>query len=203
MHGPLVWTSVGIARQARTVTEAELKFKTFVSQTTDSSNGKIAVDETENADQGTVKTEKNILKGLWDDARVLSGRLRTAPSNTSIARACTNRVIKIKYIDPEVIEQRGETEVFLLGGLGESDTHAILRTYSVNSPLGAAVKGREVGEICTVHLEGGREYDFEIVEISILDKKSEALASTVADRPETIVTRLSIDATGQRVSAAA
>lgn len=202
--GALVWTSVGIARQTRLVSEAETKYKALIAEMVDNSDGKIVVSETESADQGTLKTEKAMLKDSWDIARTLLGRLRPPPANSSsINRACVDKVVGVEYLDDDVIERRGKQEVFLLGGIGETDPDAKLRTYSVNSPLGAAVKGKQVGEVCTVRLPGGQEYDVKVVAVSALTKEDEILASTVADRSETTITRLSIDATGQRVPAAA
>lgn len=202
-HGAIIWTSVGIARQTRNVEDLASKYRALVAEMHDNNDGKIVVSETESADQGTLKTEKGMLKDTWDNARVLLGRLRPAPPSTSFDRACTNRIIKVKYLDQEVIERRGETEVFLLGGIGETDSDAKLRTYSVNSPLGSAVKGREVGEVCLVRIPHGQEYEVEIVSISALDKASEVLAGTQGHEPVASSSRLSIMGTVERAVKAA
>jgi transcription elongation factor GreA len=57
-----------------------------------------------------------------------------------------------------------DTEVFLLGAREMEDTTDGLQVFSPQSPLGAAITGRKVGETVTYEAPNGKQLEVEIVD---------------------------------------
>lgn len=166
--GPLVWTCVGIARQREAAKAAEMAYHLFVKDMVLHRGGEVSLSEGRQADLGPVNDERDRLKQVWDDASTLLARLREAPKSTGGDTVCVGRPVRISY-EGEMLTKRGETETFLLGGIGECDTDAKLRTYSCDSPLGRAVCRKEIGDQVMVTPPGGDSYWVTIEEIFTLD----------------------------------
>ncbi len=166
--GSLVWTCVGIARQRELVKASEAAYHQFVKDMVQHRGGEVSLSEGRQADLGPVHEERDRLKQVWDDASMLLARLREAPKSIGSDTVCVGRPVRVSY-EGDMLVKRGETETFLLGGIGESDTDAKLRTYSCDSPLGRAVCRREIGDQVSVTPPGGDSYWVTIEEVFTLD----------------------------------
>ncbi len=167
---------MGIERQKQLVKAKEATYKKLVDDTAEGLNSGGFTDEGASVDRSAILTMRsNCLSDLRRDQAKL-GRMQEARPH-SIQRCCTGLGVVIKYLG-ETVKHRGPNERFVLGGLSESDTDAILRTYSVDSPLGHAIKGAEVGDVVTVRQHGQPSYDVEIVQIFKLSDEDMFAAST-------------------------
>lgn len=176
---PLLWTIVGIERKRLELVRKKAAHTKFLEEhgSMDSKDG----GDDASPDHTIVVAECSRLKEDWQATETYLARLRRAYP-TSDTRACTGLRISGVYLDEEVVQQRGREEHFLLGGIDESDTDAVLRTYSINSPLGNAVKSHEVGDVVTVRLQSGATYDFEITAIRMPTTEDIVAASTLQPR---------------------
>lgn len=182
--GPVQWTPIGIRRHAACVVTKELAYKKFVEENGDLLGQKGFTDEGSSVDQSGAMQMKTQLHGAWRAAEQFNSRLAEMPRPRDANRACSGLRITIQYLDDEIIRHRGESESFLRGGIGESDSDALLRTYSADSPLGKAVVGKEVGDVVTVKLPHDRSYDVEITAIEFLTEDDIVAASTMRPRTE-------------------
>ncbi|MEK7100495.1 MAG: GreA/GreB family elongation factor [Patescibacteria group bacterium] len=125
------------------------------------------------------KDERDLLRHIWKAAEVLYGRLQPLPKTITTNRGCTGLVVKLAHQSDEMIEKRGNTEILGLGGPGENDTESKLRIFGINSPIGAALKGKDVGDIVRVFTPDDGHYDVEILSLETLTAFLERLPTSM------------------------
>lgn len=183
----LSWTVVGIARQDRLVAEAKSRLDKLRGEVnSDRFDGEVSLSEGKRQDRDAIVVQIDQAQKVYDDAVTLRGRLREVPGIPP-SHAFAGTVVRYRHLDEDMILKRGSAkETFLLGGPGESDTDSKLRTYSVSSPLGAAIRGKSVGDTATIVTPGDGEYEIEIVQLRRLDQAdfvNAAVLVTPAARP--------------------
>jgi hypothetical protein len=174
-----MWTSLGFVRQQRAVAEAKASYDAALASVGEEQHRQSLLQEEQRLDGVPSKVERDMLYQMWKSAEVLYGRLQPLPSIISTDRGCTGLVAKVRHLDDEMITKRGLTEIFVIGGLGEADTDGKLRVYSVDSPLGRAVKGREVGDTVMVRTPTDGYYDVEILSFETLNAFLERLPTSL------------------------
>ena len=79
-----------------------------------------------------------------------------------------NNTINILYVDDE-----SEEEIKLVTSIRANPLKGM---YSIESPIGRAIKGRHMGDVCTVRTDEGFEYDVKILSI---DNSSDDAEDTI------------------------
>ena len=74
-----------------------------------------------------------------------------------------NNTIKVAFVEEGVDEKEWEVDSYKL--VTSIRTDSLKNKVSIESPIGKALKGKNIGEIVTVFLENGRSYDLKILEI--------------------------------------
>lgn len=161
---------------------AEERYRAFLAELAESRGGKASRTEADQLDEEPIKDELALRRKTWEDARDFQLRLREAPRITNPSHASTNVVVVAKFLDDETVRKRGAPgETFLMGGVGESDFDNKLRTYSADSPIGMAVKKREVEDIVVVHSPEDGDYRVEILALIGLERFLESGISSFTD----------------------
>ena len=73
------------------------------------------------------------------------------------------KMVKVKYVDENINEENWDIDIFKIVTSIRSDS--LKKRISIESPLGKALVGKNVGEIATVNISNGSSYSLKIISI--------------------------------------
>lgn len=73
------------------------------------------------------------------------------------------KMVKVKYVDENIDEENWDIDIFKIVTSIRSDS--LKKRISIESPLGKALIGKNVGEIATVNISNGSSYALKVISI--------------------------------------